>query len=135
MNATTQITVRPYADNFCGYITDRIQKSYWGWWQSADQIRYALKNSLTFVACDEHGEAIGFIRIVTDYASFSAITDLYVDEAYRKQGVGRALMEHVLEGVVAETICILTSRDAGEFYRKFGFVPIGGQCWKRVPSR
>lgn len=129
------VTIRPYADYFRGYITDRIQKSYWGGWQNTFQIRAALQHSLAFVACDERGEAVGFIRITTDYATFSAITDLHVDDQHRKQGVGRALMERALESVVAETICILTTRDAGEFYRKFGFIPIGGQCWKRDPSQ
>lgn len=133
---TRGATIRPYADYFRGYITDRIQRSYWGGWQSRDQIRFALKSSLVFVACDERSEAIGFIRIVSDYATFSAITDLWVEPEHQRQGVGRALMEHVLRDTgVPETICILTTRDAGEFYRRFGFVPMGGQCWKRDPTR
>lgn len=136
MPSARGVTIRPYADHFRGYITDRIQRSYWGGWQGHRRIGKALESSLTFVACDEQGEAVGFIRIVTDYATFSAVTDLWVEPEHRKQGVGRALMEHVLRDTgVPETICILTTRDAGEFYRRFGFVPIGGQCWKRGPSR
>lgn len=129
------ITIRPFTISDELPLCRWIRGSYWGGWQSVEQIRTALNNSLVFAA-EIEGDMVGFIRIVTDYATFSAITDFWVEPEHRKQGVGRALMEHVLKDTgVPETICVLTTRDAGEFYRKFGFIPIGGQCWKRDPSR
>lgn len=126
--------IRPYHIIDLPVITDWIQQSYWGGWQSRDQIRFALKHSLTIVAVREN-VLVGFIRIVTDYATFSSITDLYVAPEHRGKGVGRALMEHVLRDTgVPETICILASRDARGFYEKFGFVSVGGEVMKRDPN-
>lgn len=135
MSTATQLSIRRYADSERALLTRWILGSYWGGWMNAMQIRIALQHSLTFVA-DSHDGPRGFIRIVTDYATFSAITDLYVDEPYRRQGVGRALMEHILRDTgVPKTICILTTRDAKGFYAKFGFVAMGGDAMKRDPSR
>jgi ribosomal protein S18 acetylase RimI-like enzyme len=135
MKTSAALTIRPYDAACRAIITRWIMQSYWGGWQNALQIRFALQHSLTFVAHAEDGP-VGFIRIVTDYATFSAITDLWVEPEHRRQGVGRALMEHVLRDTgVPETICILTTREAGEFYKKFSFVSIGGNVMKRDPSR
>jgi ribosomal protein S18 acetylase RimI-like enzyme len=128
------MTIVPLSSSDWPKIIAWIKGSYWGGWQSTVQLRAALKHSMTFVAIRE-GKVLGFIRIVTDYATFSSITDLYVDEPHRRQGVATALLRHVMEHTgVPEAICILTSRDARALYAKFGFVSIGGEVMKRDPS-
>lgn len=128
------MTIRPYTGAERALITRWILQSYWGGWQNALQIRAALQHSMTFVACDDSGP-IGFIRIVTDYATFSSITDMFVAPEHRGFGVGRALIEHILKDTgVPETICIINTRDAHGFYKRFGFVPVGGDVMKRDPS-
>lgn len=134
MKTAQQITVNLCQPRDYGVIVAWTTESYWGGWLTAEQITASLKNSLTFVAWID-GRPVGFIRIVTDYAVFSAITDCYVDPRFRLSGVGTALMDAVLPHPVGKTIIILTSRDAKDFYARFNFVPLGGDVMKRDPSR
>lgn len=107
------------------WLCEHLKATYWGEWLNDQQIRRALENSLLFWVHEYEGEMVtpvGFARVVTDHHIFSSITDVYVAEPYRKQGYGRKLMEAMLaHPSIARTICILGSRDAVEFYRKFGF--------------
>ncbi len=128
------MTILPYRLIDRPKIVQWIHGSYWGGWQSEERIKSALKHSLTFVAVRD-STLVGFIRIVTDYAVFSSITDLYVAPDHRRQGVGRALMEHVLKDTgVRETICVLATRDASKFYARFGFVSLGREVMQRSPT-
>ncbi len=113
-----------------------IRESYWGAWQSEHQIRAAFAHSMIYVALVPGApQPVGFIRVVTDYATFSAVTDLYVDEPHRRKGIARMLIEYVLrETCVKETICILASRDARGLYEKFGWRGVGGDVMQRNPS-
>lgn len=125
----THITASDYPE-----IIARIRSAYWGHWQTVYQIRVALRHSLVLVA--RHGdEFLGFVRVVGDNATFSSITDFWVDEEHRGKGVGRALMEYLLaKTYVPDTICVIASRDAKGFYEKFGFVGVGGEVMKRDPG-
>jgi len=103
------------------WLVGHLLHSYWGWWLSEERIREGVKNSLCFWVYD--GETpVAFARIVTDKAMFSSVVDLFVIEEYQGQGVGRKLMEAILDHPdVKHTVCILATRDAAAFYCKFGF--------------
>lgn len=67
----------------------------------------------------------GFMRVVTDRATFAYLCDVFVLEAYRGRGLSRWMLEHVtacpdLQGV--RRFSLLT-RDAHGLYAKFGFAP------------
>lgn len=64
-------------------------------------------------------DAIGFIRGMTD-GEVTYLTDLYVMPAQRVKGHGRELIERFIDAAKDTTIVVLT-RDAAEFYKKFGF--------------
>lgn len=66
-------------------------------------------DSVVFLAEDEHGEALGFVQLYPLFSSTAAtpgklwlLSDLYVAEAHRVHGVGRALMERA-ERLARET--------------------------------
>lgn len=66
---------------------------------------------------------IGFARVVTDGATFAWICDVYIEATSRGHGLGKWLVEMILEhpdlqGV--RRICLAT-KDAHELYKKFGF--------------
>ena len=115
-------------------------ESYWGHQRTEAQIRASLQNSTVFgvfkiEATDRRLTQVGFARIISDHWTSSMITDVYVDEAFRGQGFGRALMEAVVEHPsVARTLCILGTRDAAGFYRKFGFFDTFSQTMQRNPT-
>lgn len=66
---------------------------------------------------------IGYLRVLTDYASIGYLLDVFVLEAFRGQGLARRLVEAVLaEPCFAEIRrWVLTTKDAHELYRRYGF--------------
>jgi GNAT superfamily N-acetyltransferase len=102
------------------------EESYWG-----RQIPYvvfaaAVKNSLTFGAYAADGEMAAMARVVTDRATFGWLCDLFVDEAHRGRGLGKALMTWFkahpdLQGFRRMH---LATADAHGLYRQFGFRPL-----------
>ncbi|MGC1677233.1 MAG: GNAT family N-acetyltransferase [Candidatus Binataceae bacterium] len=96
--------------------------SYWAAEIPRHVVARALKNSLCFglYDCDEQ---IGLARVVTDYATFAYVADVFVLEGYRGRGLSKALMAAALahphlQGLRRWT---LATRDAHGLYRKFGF--------------
>ena len=69
-----------------------------------------------------HGTPVGFMRVVTDGAIFSSITDCFVVREWQRQGIGSKLLARALSHPeIAPTICILATRDAEKFYERFNF--------------
>lgn len=121
-------------------MTEWIRGSYWGGWQTPEQIRAAIAHSIVFGAYYRTGpgvnaEQVGFARIVTDHAAFASVTDVYVSVPWRGKGVGRMLMEAVCEHeAVKRCICILATQPQTEgFYEKFGFGTVNGIVLQRSP--
>ena len=52
----------------------------------------SIANSLCFGVYEDERQ-VGFARMVTDYANFAWLCDVFVDEAYRGQGLGKWLMQ------------------------------------------
>lgn len=98
--------------------------SYWGRELTKIQLLRAIDNSLCFgVYVDNQAEQIGFARVITDRAIVSTVTDLIVGEAWRRQGVGRKLVEAVISHPwVNHTTCVLQTKHARALYTAFGFV-------------
>jgi GNAT superfamily N-acetyltransferase len=96
-------------------------ESYWARGRPWAQIVTGIENSIPFgVYLD--GRQVGFARIVTDYATFAWLADVYVLEEHRGRGLGVELVRFsVDEGPLARTKWYLHTRDAHDLYRKFGF--------------
>lgn len=56
----------------------------------------SIRNSLAFGLYREMSQ-VGFARVVTDYARFAYLADVFVLEEHRGRGLGRWLVERVLE--------------------------------------
>lgn len=73
----------------------------------------------------EGARLIGVARALTDYSYCCYLSDLAVDRAYQKQGVGRALLDKVRALLGAEvSLILLSAPEAIEYYPKVGFVKI-----------
>lgn len=106
------------------WVVGFIRASYWGPWQTEAAIDAAIKNSLCFgLYVNEGAYQIGFARVVTDHAVFSAVTDVFIRADYRHKGYGTRLMEAVLvHPAVRDGICILDCRPENQpFYERLGF--------------
>src|SRR5580704_16637469 len=56
----------------------------------------ALRNSLTVGVYADDGAMSAMARVVTDRATFGWICDVFVDQARRGQGLGKALMAYLM---------------------------------------
>ena len=106
------------------------ESSYWASGMPRDLLERALENSLCFGAYD--GDAlVGFARVVTDYATFGYIADVFVLPPYRGQGIGKQLMQAMKNHPDLQRLrrWHLVTRDAHQLYASAGFRPL------EVPER
>jgi len=99
--------------------------SYWATGRSVETIKRSIENSLTFGLYKSESQ-IGFARIVTDYATFAWVADVFVLDSFRGQGLGTWLMEVILSHPELQGFrrWTLSTKDAHELYRKFGFTEL-----------
>lgn len=69
---------------------------------------------------------IGLARVVTDYATFSWLCDVFIDERSRGQRIGKWLMATILSHPRLQGLrrFLLATRDAHGLYSQFGFAPL-----------
>ena len=90
----------------------------------AERIRKLVKNvSISLVARNEEGLAVGVLFGLTDYCYWLYVTDLGVDRNYERQGIATKLMKtaHELAGGEKDiAIYLVANENAIPFYRKLG---------------
>lgn len=107
------------------FITGFISQSYWAKGRSRETMQTCIDHSLNFgVFLDE--KQIGYARVVTDYAQFAYLMDVFIDKAYQGKGYSRILMAHILETETLKAVKVwrLATSDAHGLYRKFGFTEL-----------
>jgi len=103
-------------------IAEMLKRSYWASGRPRGRLDRALANSLVFGIYDGDKQ-IGLARVVTDYAIFAYLCDVFIHEDYRAHGLGKWLMQTIhshpdLQGLRRWT---LVTRDAHDLYRQFGW--------------
>lgn len=90
----------------------------------SERIEKLVKNaSISLVARNEAGTAVGVLFGLTDYAYWLFLTDLGVDRAYERQGIGKMLMQRALELAGGEkdiAVYLVANENAIPFYEKLG---------------
>lgn len=98
-----------------------VEDSYWGKGRDRDLIIRSINNSICY-SIIMAGEFAGFGRVITDRATFKYICDLFILPEYQGKGLGKELLEFILEDPeLRDGGYLLLTRDAHELYRKFGF--------------
>jgi GNAT superfamily N-acetyltransferase len=71
-------------------------------------------------------QQVGYLRVVSDRATFAWIADVYVDELHRGKGLATAMMRFALEHPQYQGLrkWALATRDAHELYKSVGFTPL-----------
>ena len=100
-------------------------RSYWAKNISFELFSKALVNSMCF-GVYKGGEQVAFARWVTDKATFAYLCDVYVNENYRGEGIGKRLMAFMFShpDLQPQRRYMLATRDAHGLYVQFGFEPI-----------
>ena len=100
-------------------------RSYWAVGRSKKTIRRSIKHSLPF-GIYTPDRMIGFGRVVTDYATFAWIADVFILEDFRGRGLSKWLMQVILAHPDLQGFrrWVLATKDAHELYRKYGFIEL-----------
>lgn len=104
------------------YVHNCLKTSYWSKDIPLNIVKQGILNSLCFgVYCESI--QIGFARVITDYATFAYLADVFVDKKERGQGIGKKLISYIMNHDQLQGIkrWHLVTKDAQNFYKEFGF--------------
>lgn len=103
-------------------IYDFLCQSYWAKNLALGTLLKAIENSLCVGIYDQKKQ-VGFLRVVTDYATFAYVSDVFVLENYRGRGLGKKMIDFCLNHPELSNLrqWLLLTKDAHEFYQKCGF--------------
>jgi GNAT superfamily N-acetyltransferase len=108
-----------------GVIHGYLDRSYWAAGRTRETISRSIENSLAFgvYAGDRQ---VGFARVITDYATFAWVADVFILEEYQGRGLGKWLMETMLTHPQLQAFrrWVLATKDAHGLYEQFGFTPL-----------
>jgi len=112
------------------------EESYWAQTRTKEQTERAIKNSLPFGVYKGENQ-IGFARVVTDYATFAYLGDVYILNEFRGKGLSKWLMETISNHPELQGFrrWILATKDAHTLYEKFGFYELTHpERWMEKPA-
>ena len=103
-----------------------LHASYWAAERSREVIEKSIAGSLRIGAYKRSdGLQVGFARLVTDYATFGWLCDVFVDPIEREQKLGVAMVEALITlPEVRDLNLLLQTADAHKLYERFGFAPL-----------
>ncbi len=98
------------------------EESYWARVRTLKQTETAIKNSLPFGVYKGENQ-VGFARVVTDYATFAYLGDVFILPEYQGSGLGKTLMKAIVEHPDLQNLrrWILATKDAHTLYEKYEF--------------
>jgi GNAT superfamily N-acetyltransferase len=99
-----------------------LTTSYWANGIPIETVKKSIERSLNF-GVYKAGKQVGFARVITDYATYAYIGDVYILEDYRGQGLSKWLMQVIADHSELQGLrrWSLVTRDAHELYRQTGF--------------
>lgn len=105
-----------------------LRTTYWAGQRPVEKIEASLRHSVCYgIWMEDEQKLAGFARVITDYATTYYLCDVIVDEAYRGNGLGKALLAHITAKYAGLRGLLLT-RDAHGLYRQFGFETADGRA-------
>jgi GNAT superfamily N-acetyltransferase len=101
------------------------QESYWARGIPRPTLEKSVRNSLCF-GLFEGNRQVGLARVISDYATFSYLGDVFVLPEYRGRGLAKWLMQCVVAHPELQNLrrWILVTKDGHGLYRKSGFTQL-----------
>lgn len=102
-----------------------LKDCYWAAGIPREVVARSIQNSLSFGLYTPDRQ-IGFARVVTDFATFGYLGDVFILEPFCGRGLGTWLMEAVFSHPDLQRFrrWVLLTRDAHDLYRKSGFTAL-----------
>ncbi len=100
-----------------------------GWCEfPLEEAQAGIDNSYMIKCARDEEKAIGVVRLLWDGGYIAFLSDVIVDPDYQGQGVGKKLVESVIQKVKADMkpgykvkMCLMAAKGKEPFYEKFGF--------------
>ena len=97
-------------------------ESYWAIGRPREVMERSIEHSLCIGLYAPDGAQVGFARLVTDYATFSWLCDVFVAVGHRGNGEGTFLVQAALSHPgVAGLRTVLMAAPERSLYRRLGF--------------
>ena len=102
-----------------------LARSYWAEGIPRETVVRSIENSLCFGVYD-NARQIGFARVISDFATYAYLADVFILEPYRERGLGKELMASIMAHPDLQGLrrWSLGTRDAQGLYAQFGFKPV-----------
>jgi GNAT superfamily N-acetyltransferase len=98
-----------------------LHSTYWAHDRSREVIKKSIRHSVCLSLLHK-GEQVGFIRGVTDHATFTWVCDVIVHPEHQDKGLGKWMVKCFLAHPDLQTISHhLCTKDAHSLYEGFGF--------------
>jgi GNAT superfamily N-acetyltransferase len=112
-------------------------QSYWARGISYQVFQKSVENSLCFGVYYKI-EQIGFARVISDFATFAFLADVFIAENQQGKGLGKWLLACVLGYPELQDLrrWMLLTKDAHGLYEQYGFTPVKrpGDVMEWLPS-
>ena len=97
--------------------------------EEPERIAAMLRHANVIVTAREGTLLVGVSRAITDFAYCTYLSDLAVDEAFQRQGIGRELIRRTHDAAgLATLLVLLAAPKAREYYPHIGMQP-HDSCW------
>ena len=98
------------------------KESYWAKNIPVEIVKKSIEGSLCF-GIYENTKQIGFARVITDYATFGYLADVFITKEYQGKGIGKELVKFIMEQTIIKNLrrFMLATLDAHSLYAQFGF--------------
>jgi GNAT superfamily N-acetyltransferase len=102
-----------------------LTNCYWAKGIPRETVDRSIENSLCF-GLYQDDQQVGFARVISDFATYAYIGDVFVAEQFRGRGLGKLLMRSIMQHPDLQRLrrWELVTRDAHGLYAQFGFQPV-----------
>jgi len=106
-------------------IHNFLTTSYWATGRPLEVIRRSIDHSLPF-GIYTGDRQVGFARVITDYATFAWVADVFILPQHRGRGLSKWLMEIMMAHPQLQGFrrWVLSTKDAHGLYERFGFMKL-----------
>jgi N-acetylglutamate synthase-like GNAT family acetyltransferase len=103
-------------------VHDFLSQSYWAENIPKGIVHKSIQNSLCF-GVYRQDSLIGFARVISDFATFAYLADVFILPAERGKGLSKWLMQVIIDHPELQGLrrFTLATRDAHRLYSQYGF--------------
>ena len=106
------------------------EESYWAENIPMETVQRSIDHSYCFglylMLPEDKTELAGFARVITDYATFAYLADVFIVKKFRGKGLSKWLMQEIMNNPELKGLrrWMLATRDAHGLYEQFNFTRV-----------